>query len=69
MATFETWTTEEVSEWLVENGLPADVARASEGTAFHHLYFVAVSKVYLNEFLYISHKETIYFELVFVKYR
>ena len=45
MEIFKTWTTEEESEWLVENGLPADVARAFEGTAFHHFYFVAVCEV------------------------
>ena len=30
MEMFETWTAEEVSEWLVENGLPEDVARTFE---------------------------------------
>ena len=42
METFETWTAEEVSEWLVENGLSEDVARTFEGTVFHPFHFVPI---------------------------
>ena len=45
MEKFETWTAEKVSEWLVENGLPEDVANAFEGTVSQHFYFVAVCEL------------------------
>ena len=52
----EMWTAE-VSEWLVENGLPEYVARIFEGTVFHHCFhFVPIGGLYIkNKFCAESH--------------
>lgn len=36
MEGFQTWSPEEVSDWMVEKGLPEDVAKLFEGTKFRH---------------------------------
>lgn len=43
--TFKTWTAEKVSEWIVDNGLPEDVARTFEDIASHHFQFALVCKL------------------------
>lgn len=36
MEDFQTWSSEEVSDWMVEKGIPDDVAKLFEGTKFRH---------------------------------